>query len=137
MNQIDNYSIKLFWKVNETIENYISSIQIQYRIIQPKTSWMTIDEFYNRTIESAVVNNLQADQAYKFRIIGYDATGKQLVISAARQFALQVIKTQPNSPIPQINDAWITNDGQIAMKWEVSYYFKILCSFFIRLFSFS
>ncbi|CAF3607553.1 unnamed protein product [Rotaria sordida] len=119
INQIDNYGIKLFWKINETIENYLSFIQIQYRLIHPKTSWMTIDEFYNRSLNYALINNLQQDQIYKFRLIGFDITGKQLVISAAKQFTLKLIKNQPNSPLPQITDAWVTNDGQISLKWQL------------------
>ncbi|CAF2401516.1 unnamed protein product [Rotaria sp. Silwood2] len=119
INQIDNYAIKLFWKINETIENYLSSIQIQYRLIHPKTSWMTIDDFYNRSLNHAIISNLQQDQTYKFRLIGFDANGQQLVISAAKQFILKLIKNQPNTPLPQITDAWITNDGQISLKWQL------------------
>ncbi|CAF3138607.1 unnamed protein product [Rotaria socialis] len=119
INQIDNYSIKLFWKINETIENYLSSIQIQHRLIHPKTSWTTIDDSYNRSMEHAIIDNLQQDQTYKFRLIGYDATGKQLVISAAKQVILKLMKNQPNPPIPQINEAWITNDQQINLKWQL------------------
>ncbi|CAF4515098.1 unnamed protein product, partial [Rotaria sp. Silwood1] len=119
INQIDNYAIKLFWKINETIENYLSSIQIQYRLIHPKTSWMIIDDYYNRSLNHAIINDLQQDQTYKFRLIGFDATGKQLVISAAKQFTLKLIKNLPNSPLPQITDAWITNDGQISLKWQL------------------
>ncbi|CAF5101824.1 unnamed protein product, partial [Rotaria socialis] len=29
------------------------------------------------------------------------------------------MKNQPNPPIPQINEAWITNDQQINLKWQL------------------
>jgi hypothetical protein len=119
INQIDNNAIKLSWKINETIENYLSSIQIQYRLIYPRTSWMTSDEFYNRSINHAIIQNLQRDQTYKFRLIGFDINGKQLVISATKRFTLELIKNQPNLPLPQITDAWITNDEHITLKWQV------------------
>ncbi len=119
INQIDNNAIKLFWKINETIDNYLSSIQIQYRLIHPKTSWISSDEFYNRSINDAIIQNLQPDQTYKFRLIGFDSNGKQLVISAAKRFTLDFIKNQPNTPLPQITDAWITNDEHISLKWQI------------------
>jgi len=120
MNQIDNNAIRLYWRINETIENYLSSIQIQYRLIHPKTSWMATNESYNRSINHAIINNLQQDQTYKFRLIGFDVNGKQLVISAAKRVTLESIIKQPDSPVPQITDAWITNEGQISLKWKVS-----------------
>jgi hypothetical protein len=122
INQIDNNAIKLYWKINETIENYVNSIQIQYRLIHPRTSWISSDEFYNRSRNYAIIQNLQQDQIYKFRLIGFDINGKQLVISAAKRFVLEFMKNQLNSPLPQITDAWITNDEHISLKWQVGIY---------------
>src|SRR6185437_16134502 len=59
------------------------------------------------------------DQTYKFRLIGFDVNGKQMVISATKRFTLNFIKNQQNSPLPQITDAWITNDEQISLKWQI------------------
>ncbi len=119
IHQIDNNAVQLLWKINETIENYLSSIQIQYRLTHPKTPWMSSEQFYNRSISQATIQNLQQDQTYKFRLIGFDINGKQLVISAAKRFTLDFIKKRPNIPVPQITDAWITNDDQISLKWQV------------------
>jgi hypothetical protein len=41
------------------------------------------------------------------------------VISAAKRFTLDFIKKQTNIAAPQITDAWITNDDQISLKWQV------------------
>ena len=120
IHQIDSNAVKLLWKINETIENYLSSIQIQYRLMYPKTSWMKSEEFYNRSVNQATIQNLQQNQIYKFRLIGFDVNGKQLVISATKRFTLDFLKKQPNVPVPQITDAWITNDDQISLKWQVS-----------------
>ena len=117
--QVDNNAVQLLWKFNETIENYLSSIQIQYRLTHPKTPWMSSEQFYNRSVSQATIQNLQQDQTYKFRLIGFDINGKQLVISAAKRFTLDFIKKQTNIPVPQITDAWITNDDQISLKWQV------------------
>jgi hypothetical protein len=117
INQIDNNAIKLFWKINETIENYVNSIQIQYRLVHPKTPWMSAEDVYNRSMNYAIIKDLQQEQLYKFRLIGFDAHGKQLVISAAKRLILELIK---NSPVPQITEAWITQDEQIGLKWTVS-----------------
>lgn len=110
--------MQLFWKINETIENYVSSIQIQYRIAQPRTPWMTSEELYNRSSNYATIDYLHPNQAYKFRLIGFDHNGKQLVISAAKRLTLNVIKKQSNEPLIHIIDAWITNDMQISLKWQ-------------------
>ncbi|CAF1508156.1 unnamed protein product [Adineta ricciae] len=119
MKQIDNNAVRLSWKINETIENYISSIQVQYRFIHPKTSWMATDDFYNRSTNYAVVQNLQPSQTFKFRLVGFDMNGKQLVISAAKRIALVTMKNSINSIVPEITEAWITNDGQIGLKWKL------------------
>ena len=111
--------MKLFWKINETIENYVNSIQIQYRVAQPRTPWLTSEELYNRSSHHAMINNLHPNQAYKFRLIGFDNNGKQLVISAAKRLALDVIKKQSNEPLIHITDAWITKDMQISLKWQL------------------
>ena len=111
--------MQLSWKINETIENYLSSIQIQYRLTQPRTSWTASEELYNRSIDHATVDNLQPNRAYKFRLIGFDTNGKQLVISATKRFTLDVIKKPSNVPLIHITDAWITNDVQISLKWQV------------------
>lgn len=120
INQIDNNAVKLSWKINETIENSVKSIQIQYRSIHPKTFWLSSNEYYNRTNNYGILQNLQQDQTYKFRLIGFDNNGKQLVISAAKRYTLELIQNQLNSPVPQITDAWITNDRFITLKWQVS-----------------
>ena len=125
MKQIDNNAVRLSWKINETIENYISSIQVQYRFIHPKTSWMATDDFYNRSTNYAVVQNLQPSQTFKFRLVGFDMNGKQLVISAAKRIALETMKNPINSIVPEITEAWITNDGQIGLKWKVSIQFEL------------
>jgi hypothetical protein len=119
INQIDTRTIELFWKINETIEQNLHAIQIQYRLNHPKTSWITVNDIYNRSMQHAIVNELQQEQVYKFRLIGFDAHGKQLVISAAKRFALQSSNQPSHSPIPDITDAWVTNDGQIHVKWQV------------------
>ncbi|CAF0826168.1 unnamed protein product [Adineta steineri] len=119
IHQIDNNAIKLSWKFNESIENHLNSIQIQYRFIHPKTSWMARDDIYNRSINHAIVNNLQSSQTYKFRLVGFDTNGKQFVISAAKRIALEFIRNQSNSILPQITEAWITNEGQISLKWKL------------------
>jgi hypothetical protein len=80
---------------------------------------MISDDFYNRSINYAIIYNLQQNQTYKFRLIGFDINGKQLVISATKRFTLEFIKNQLNSPLPQITDAWITNDERITLKWQV------------------
>jgi hypothetical protein len=80
---------------------------------------MSSEQFYNRSISQATIQNLQQDQTYKFRLIGFDINGKQLVISAAKRFTLGFIKKQPNIPVPEITNAWITNDDQISLKWQV------------------
>lgn len=110
LNQIQSNAIELSWKINETIANSLQDIQVQYRPIHPKTSWMTVEQFYNRSIRHAVVNNLQQEQAYKFRLIGFDSQGKQLVISAAKRVNLQVVIPSSSSSLsPEMSDAWVTN----------------------------
>jgi hypothetical protein len=89
---------------------------------------VSLEEFYNRSISQATIRNLQQDQIYKFRLIGFDINGKQLVISATKRFALDFIKKQPNIPVPQITDAWITNDDQISLKWQVRNIVKLIFS---------
>lgn len=111
--------MKLFWKINETIENYVSSIQIQYRVAQPRTHWMTSEKLYNRSKNHATIDHLHPNQAYKFRLIGFDNNGKQLVISAVKRLTLEVIKKQSNEPLIHITDAWITKDMQISLKWQL------------------
>ena len=81
---------------------------------------MATDDSYNRSMNQAIINNLQQEQTYKFRLIGFDVNGKQLVISAAKRITLESITKQPNSPVPKITDAWITNEGQISLRWKVS-----------------
>ncbi|UJR15975.1 hypothetical protein I4U23_002894 [Adineta vaga] len=119
--QTDNNAIRLSWKINETIENYLSSIQVQYRFIHPKTSWMATDDRYNRSTNYAIIRNLQPSQTFKFRLVGFDMNGKQLVISAAKRITLEPMKTPMNSIVPEITEAWITNDGQIGLKWKLNY----------------
>jgi len=119
INQIDNQVVKISWKINETINNHVHSIQIQYRLTQPRISWSSYGNAYNRSIDYAIVANLQQDQTYKFRLIGFDIDGKQLVISATKRFTLETRKQSSNIPVPQITDAWITNDEHISLKWQI------------------
>ena len=120
MHQINENTVELVWKINETIENHLHAIQIQYRLLHSKGIWMTASEFHNRSVDRASVSQLQSDQPYKFRLIGFDSRGKQLVISAVKRFTLEPNKYQLNLPLPEITDAWVTNDGHIALKWQVS-----------------
>lgn len=118
--QIDSNAIKLSWKINETIENSVSSIQLQYRFIHPKTSWIATNDLYNRSVSQAMINNLQRGQTYKIRLVGFDVNGKQLVISAAKRITLDSMKNQANLILPQITEAWVTNEGHISLRWKVS-----------------
>ena len=118
--QIDNYSIKLFWKIKEDIEKSLNSIQIQYRLIHSNTSWVKINHFYNHSINYTVIDNLQSNRTYKFRLIGFDINGQQLVIGDVKQYLLKLIANQLDLPSIKITDAWITNDGRIRLKWKVS-----------------
>jgi hypothetical protein len=117
INQLDNNVIELFWTNNE---NFQTNIQIQYRLIAPKTSWLTDNKLYNHSITNGIISNLEPNQAYKFRLITFDLHGKQQIISSTKRFTLKFLKNQFNLPIPQITDAWITTDGQISLKWKVN-----------------
>lgn len=86
---------------------YVHLIQIQYRPAQPKTSWLTINDLYNRSIQRALINQLSSDDTYKFRLIGLDAHRQQLVISATKRFSLQPVRPSLHTPWVEINDAWI------------------------------
>ena len=116
INQIDNNAIELFWIMHEKLD---SNVQIQYRLIQPKTPWITDSQIYNQSTTQAVLFNLQSNQIYKFRLITFDGNGKLLVLSSSKRFPLRLLN-QPSLPIPQITDAWITNDGQISLKWKIN-----------------
>lgn len=59
------------------------------------------------------------NQVYKFRLITHDVNGKLIILSSAKRFILKTFN-QLNLPIPQITDAWITNDGQISLKWKIN-----------------
>ena len=126
VHQINENTVELVWKINETIENHLQAIQVQYRLVHSKGIWMTASEFYNRSTDRASVSQLQSDQAYKFRLIGFDSRGKQLVISAVKRFTLEPNKYQLNLPLPEITDAWVTNDGHIALKWQVSFCIRLI-----------
>jgi hypothetical protein len=116
LNQVQLNAVELSWKINETIENSLHDIQVQHRPIHPKTQWTTVDQFYNRSMHHAVVTNLQRDQAYKFRLIGFDSQGKPLVISATKRVTLQAAFSPSFSP--EISDAWVTNEGHIGVRWQ-------------------
>ncbi len=119
LTQIDNTAVQLSWKINETIESALSSLQVQYRFIHPKTSWMATDELYNRSASQAIVSNLQPGQVFKFRLVGFDKDGRQLVISAAKRMTLELMKNRANTIVPEMIDASVTNDGQISVTWKV------------------
>ncbi len=116
INQIDNNGIELFWTINEKIE---TNIQIQYRLIAPKTFWITNNQVYNHSSTHGIISDLETNQVYKFRLITFDINGNQIIISSTKRFILKSLN-QFHLPIPQITDAWITNDGQISLKWKVN-----------------
>ena len=116
INQVNNNAVELFWKINEKID---ASIQIQYRLIYPKTAWITDDQVYNQSTTHGSISNLENDQVYKFRLIAFDINGKQMMISTAKRFIIKPFN-QLNLPIPQITDAGITSDGQINLKWHIN-----------------
>ena len=116
INQIDNNAIELFWINHEKID---SNIQIQYRLVHPKSPWMIDSQIYNQSTTQAVLSNLQSSQIYKFRLITLDGNGKPIILSSSKRFPLRLLN-QPNLPVPQITDAWITNDGQISLKWKIN-----------------
>ena len=74
---------------------------------------------YNQSTTQAILSNLQGNQIYKFRLVTLDGTGKPIVLSSPKRFPLRSLN-QPTLPIPQITDAWITNDGQISLKWKIN-----------------
>lgn len=119
LKQIDNTAVQLAWKINETIESALSTLQVQYRFIHPKTSWMATDELYNRSASQAIVSNLQPGQVFKFRLVGFDKDGRQLVISATKRMTLALMKNRANTIVPEMTDASVTNDGQISVTWKV------------------
>jgi hypothetical protein len=116
INQINNNAVELFWMSNETTE---INIQIQYRLIYPKTSWITDNQIYNRSTTHGIISNLDIEQVYKFRLIAFDLNGKQLMLSSSKRFLLKS-ENQFHLPIPQLTDAWITTEGQISLKWKVN-----------------
>ncbi|CAF1666400.1 unnamed protein product, partial [Adineta ricciae] len=116
INQINNNAVEIQWKM---IERFDISVQIQYRLIYPKTAWTTDDQVYNQSTTRGTISNLENDQVYKFRLIAFDSNGRQLMLSAAKRFIIKPFG-QLNLPIPQIMDAGITSDGQISLKWHVN-----------------
>ena len=83
----------------------------------PKATWTTDNEVYNHSVTRGHIGHLQTDQTYKFRLLAFDAHGKQIMISSTKRLSL---KFSAHLPVPQITDAWITNDGQISLKWKVN-----------------
>ena len=112
-------SVELRWRVNDKIANDLYSVQAQYRLIPSKGSWTTVNDRHNRSIDRMIVNNLQQDQTYKFRLIGFDVDGQQLVISATKRFTLGSNYPSLDSASVEITDAWVTGDGHIGLKWRV------------------
>ena len=92
-------------------------LQIQYRLLHARTPWMTDNQFYNRSINTALVPNLQTEQTYKFRLVLFDSQGQQLLTSPIKRLTLKLLN---NLPVPQISDAWITSDGQVSLKWKLN-----------------
>ncbi|CAF1157581.1 unnamed protein product [Adineta steineri] len=116
INQISNNVVELIWKTSETVE---ANIQIQYRLIYPKTSWITDNQIYNQSVTHGIISNLEIDQVYKFRVTALDTNGKQIMSSPTKRYIVKP-SNQLNLPMPQITDAWITADGHISLKWKIN-----------------
>lgn len=114
--QIDNNNVELFWKINLKFQ---TNFQIQYRSVSSRSPWNTDNQLYNDSTTHGILTNLEPNQSYKFRLVTSDQSGKQQIISSTKRFTLKLIN-QPNLPIPQITDAWITSDGQISLKWKIN-----------------
>lgn len=114
IHQLDDRSIEMAWKSDESIE---SEIQIQYRLMHVKSPWNVVNQFYNNSINHAIISDLQNEQTYRFRLLAFDPHGQQIMSSSIKRFTL---KSLNHLPIPQITDAWITNEGQISLKWKLN-----------------
>ncbi|CAF0794767.1 unnamed protein product [Didymodactylos carnosus] len=127
MVQIDNNAVDLFWEINGTSD--LNYVQVQYGLL--KNNWLTNDENLTTSVKHAIIDTLQAGYVYKFRLVGFDQQGQQIVSSSVRKLKLEYMDnndhlTKPvqsnmnnNSPIPRITDAWALQDGSIGVKWQL------------------
>lgn len=127
--QVADDAVELSWKANEKLNNILQLVQIRYRTIDSRGTWLTTNDFYNRSVETIIINNLRSGQTYKFRLVGFDNQGKQLVISATKRLYLEGNLPLMHLPLAEITDAWVTNDGQINLKWRVSFHVTNYISF--------
>lgn len=102
------------WRLDSSTE---SRVQIQYRLLQARTPWTTDNQFYNHSINTAVVANLQPEQSYKFRLVVFDSHGEQIMTSPIKRLSLKLLN---HLPVPQITDAWVTSDGLVSLKWKLN-----------------
>ena len=115
INQINNNDVELFWKNNELTEIYI---QIQYRLIHSKSTWVTDSQQYNHSTTHGTISNLETNRTYKFRLVTFDVNNRQLILSSSKLFQMKFL-SHFRLPIPQITNAWVTVDGQITIKWKI------------------
>jgi len=116
ISQIDSTTVELTWNYNE---KYDRNIQIQYRFSHNKSSWITDNQLYTHPTTQAIISNLDSNQNYRFRLISYDRLGRMTILTPARRVTLKQTD-QLNLAIPQITDAWITNEGHINLKWKMN-----------------
>lgn len=114
IHQLDERSVEVVWKTDESAE---SEVQVQYRLMHTKSHWNTLNQLYNHSITRATIHDLQSEQTYRFRLLAFDAHGQQMMSSSIKRFTLKPFN---HLPIPQITDAWITNEGHISLKWKLN-----------------
>lgn len=114
IHQLDDRTVEISWKTDESVE---AEVQVQYRLMHGKLPWNAMNQLYNHSINHAVVSDLQSEQTYRFRLLAFDAHGQQMMSSLIKRFTLKAVN---HLPIPQITDAWITNEGQISLKWKLN-----------------
>ncbi|CAF1013099.1 unnamed protein product, partial [Didymodactylos carnosus] len=127
MVQTGNAAVDIFWEINGASD--LSYLQAQYCLT--KGNWLTKNENYSSSVKHAMIDNLKNGHMYKFRLLGFDQHGQQIVSSSVHKLKLKymessdrLVKPTPanmnnNNPIPRITDAWASQDGSIGLKWQL------------------